>query len=105
MFLDRATPAPWRFDVGVNRYVARTESGNGTGSASMVAFSHDLDQLFLYVGSATSYRKIYILDRHSLELVGEIDTVAGHHEMAVDSRGNIYTVDGFMRAPMRYLYR
>ena len=105
VFLDRATAAPWRFDVEVNRYVARTEPGNGTGSASMVAISHDPDQRYLYVGSASSYRKIYILERRTLQLVGEVDTRGGHHEMAVDSNGNIYTVDGFARWPERYLYK
>ena len=105
VFFDRATPAPWRFDVDVNRYVPRTEPGNGTGSASMVAFSHDPDQRYLYVGSATSYRKIYIVERRSLQLVGEVDTRGGHHEMAVGSTGDIYTVDGFSRWPERYLYK
>ena len=105
VFFDRATPAPWRFDVDVDRYVPRTEPGNGTGSASMVAFSHDPDQRYLYVGSATSYRKIYIVERRSLQLVGEVDTRGGHHEMAVGSTGDIYTVDGFSRWPERYLYK
>ena len=104
VFLDRATPAPWRYDVDVNRYVSRTEPGNGTGAASMVAFSHDPDQRYLYVGSASSYRKIYILERRTLELVNEVDTSGGHHEMSVDSSGNIYTVDGFARRPERYLF-
>ena len=71
----------------------------------MVAFSHDPDQRYLYVGSATSYRKIYILERRSLQLVGEVDTRGEHHEMAVDSKGNIYTVDGYSRWPERYLYK
>ncbi len=105
VFLDRATPAPWSFDVEANHYVARTEPGNGTGSASMVAFSHDPEQRYLYVGSASSYRKIYIMERRTLQLVGEVDTRGGHHEMSVDSNGRIYTVDGFSRWPERYLYR
>ena len=96
-------PAPWQFDFETGEYHPRNEPGPGVGSASMVAFSHDPDQQYLYVGSATSYRKIYIVDRQSLELVGAVDTRGGNHEMAVDSTGNIYTVDGYSRWPERYL--
>ncbi len=103
LFIERATPAPWRFDLENNQYLPRDEPGPGVGSASMAAFSHDPDQQYLYVGSATSYRKIYIVDRRTLELVGDIDTRGGNHEMAVDSTGNIYTVDGYSRWPERYL--
>ena len=103
VFVERATPAPWRFDLENNQYLPRDEPGPGVGSASMVAFSHDAEQQYLYVGSATSYRKIYILDRRTLERVGDIDTRGGNHEMAVDSTGNIYTVDGYSRWPERYL--
>ena len=103
VFVERATPAPWRFDLENNRYLVRDEPGPGVGSASMVAFSHDPGQQYLYVGSATSYRKIYILDRRTLERVGDVDTRGGNHEMAVDSAGNIYTVDGYSRWPERYL--
>ena len=103
LFIERATPAPWRFDLENNQYLPRDEPGPGVGSASMAAFSHDPDQQYLYVGSATSYRKIYIVDRRTLELVGDIDTRGGNHEMAVDLTGNIYTVDGYSRWPERYL--
>ena len=103
VFIERATPAPWQFDLENNRYLVRTEPGPGVGSASMVAFSHDAMQQYLYVGSATSYRKIYIVDRQTLELLGSIDTRGGNHEMSVDSKGNIYSVDGYSRWPERYL--
>ena len=103
LWVERATPAPWSFDLENNVYLHRNEPGPGVGSASMVAFSHDPQQQYLYVGSATSYRKIYIVDRQSLELVGAVDTRGGNHEMAVDSTGNIYTVDGYSRWPERYL--
>lgn len=103
VFVERATPAPWRFDFETGAYLPRAEPGPGVGSASMVAFSHDADQQYLYVGSATSYRKITILDRRTLAQVGAIDTRGGNHEMAVDSAGNIYTVDGYSRWPERYL--
>jgi len=71
----------------------------------MVALSHDPEQQYLYVGSATSYRKIYIVDRRTLEIVGDVDTQGGNHEMDVDSQGNIYTVDGYSRWPERYLIK
>ncbi len=105
LFVERATPAPWQFDLENNRYLPRDEPGPGVGSASMVALSHDPEQQYLYVGSATSYRKIYIVDRQTLELVSEVDTRGGNHEMDVDSQGNIYTVDGYSRWPERYLIK
>ena len=103
VFIERETPAPWQFDLENNVYLNRTDPGPGVGSTSMVAFSHDPDQQYLYVGSATSYRKIYVLDRLTLEVLGATDTRGGNHEMAVDSAGNIYTVDGYSRWPERYL--
>ena len=102
-WVEREVPAPWQFDFETGEYHPRNEPGPGVGSASMVALSHDAEQQYLYVGSATSYRKIYILDRQSLEIVGAVDTRGGNHEMAVDSAGNIYTVDGYSRWPERYL--
>ena len=102
-WVEREVPAPWQFDFETGEYHPRNEPGPGVGSASMVALSHDPEQQYLYVGSATSYRKIYILDRQSLEIVGAVDTRGGNHEMAVDSAGNIYTVDGYSRWPERYL--
>ena len=71
----------------------------------MVAFSHDPGQQYLYVGSATSYRKIYVVDRQTLEILGSVDTRGGHHEMDVDSQGSIYTVDGYSRWPERHLLK
>lgn len=103
VFLDRELPAPWAFDLAMNRYVRRGYPGPGVGSASMVAFSHDPAQRRLYIGSATSYRKVYVLDRSTLERVADVDTRGGNHEMAVDSAGNLYTVDGYSRWPERYL--
>jgi len=105
VFVDRETPAryEWSFELGT--YVAPKGPGNGNGSVSMAAFSPDPEQRYLYIGSSTSYRKIYILRRSDLQLLGSFDTVAGHHEMAVDSKGNIYTTDGRSRKPMRYLFK
>lgn len=105
LWVERATPAPWQFDLENNRYLPRDEPGPGVGSASMVAFSPDPEQQYLYVGSATSYRKIYIVDRQTSQIVGDVDTRGGNHEMDVDSQGNIYTVDGYSRWPERYLIK
>ena len=49
--------------------------------------------------------EIYIYRRSDLQLLGSFDTVGGHHEMAVDSKGNIYTTDGRSRKPLRYLFK
>jgi DNA-binding beta-propeller fold protein YncE len=105
VFVDRDVPAPYEFDLKKSEYVARRGPGVGNGSASMAAFSPDREQRYLYIGSSTSYRKIYIYRRSDLQLLGSVDTVAGHHEMAVDSKGNIYTTDGRSRTPMRYLFK
>jgi len=50
-----------------------------------------LSQQFLYVGGGS---EIDVLDRKSLEVVESIkgqDMLGGGHQMATDSRGNIYT--------------
>jgi hypothetical protein len=98
-------PARYEWSFESAAYVTPQRPGNGNGSVSMAAFSPDPQQRFLYIGSSTSYRKIYIFRRSDLELLGSFDTVAGHHEMAVDSKGNIYTTDGRSRRPMRYLFK
>jgi DNA-binding beta-propeller fold protein YncE len=67
----------------------------GLGSTSDVDFSPD--QNFLYVADGTN-QKVWILDRHSLEVVGSFGQL-GHdagefrnlHDLVVDSKGNIYT--------------
>jgi hypothetical protein len=105
VFVDRELPAQYEWSFESAAYVKPTKPGNGNGSVSMVAFSPDRQQTYLYVGSSTSYRKIYIFRRSDMQLLGSFDTVAGHHEMAVDSKGNIYTTDGRSRKPMRYAFR
>jgi len=103
VFVDREKPAPYEFDMKALKYVPG-KGGNGNGSVSMVAFSPDKEQQFLYVGSSTSYRRIYIFRRRDLKLLGSFETVNGHHEMAVDSKGNLYTTDGRSRKPLRYRF-
>jgi WD40 repeat protein len=98
-------PAQYEWSFASNSYIKPTKPGAGNGSVSMVAFSPDPQQRFLYVGSSTSYRKIYIYRRSDLQLLGSFDTDNGHHEMSVDSNGNIYTSDGRSRRPVRYNFK
>jgi hypothetical protein len=56
-----------------------------------LAFSPDAQQQFLYVGGGS---EIDVLDRRTLELVESIKgegMLGGGHQMAADSKGNIYT--------------
>jgi hypothetical protein len=56
-----------------------------------LAFSPDPGQQFLYVGGGTD---IVIVDRKTLEIVGSIEgpnMLGGGHQMATDSKGNLYT--------------
>jgi DNA-binding beta-propeller fold protein YncE len=69
------------------------------GTAFSVAFSEDPEQRYLYVADAGNGR-IHILDRATLEPLshfGRIGRYAGEfvflHNVAVDSRGNVYTAE------------
>ncbi len=69
------------------------------GTAFSVAFSEDPEERWLFVADAGNGR-IHILDRASLEVVGgfgRIGRYAGQfvflHNVAVDSRGNVYTAE------------
>ncbi len=58
--------------------------------ARNLAFSHDPDQQFLYVGGA---QEIFVLNRRTLEIVGSIKPAGlrtGGHQIATDSKGNLY---------------
>lgn len=105
VFVDRDVPAPWEWSTEKSAYVKRTGPGVGTGSVSMVAFSPDPKQKYLYVGSAIAHRRLYVFRRSDLQLLGSFETLGGHHEMAVDSKGNIYTSDGRSRKVWRYLLK
>jgi hypothetical protein len=48
---------------------------------------------------------VYIFRRRDLQLLGSFETGAGNHEMAVDSKGNLYSVDGYSRKVLRFLKR
>ena len=105
VFVDREVPAPWEWSLEKGAYVARKGPGVGTGSVSMIAFSPDPEQKYLYVGSAIAHRRLYIFRRSDLRFLGSFETLGGHHEMAVDSKGNIYTSDGRSRTPWRYVFK
>lgn len=58
--------------------------------ARNLAFSHDPDQQFLYVGGS---EEIFVLNRRTLELVGSIKPAGlrtGGHQITTDSKGNLY---------------
>ena len=71
----------------------------GSGSASGVTLSVDPDQRWLFVPDGTN-NVIWILDRASLTVAdrfGRMGKYAGEfyrlHNLAVDSRGNLYTTE------------
>ena len=68
LFVERATPAPWQFDLENNRYLPRDEPGPGVGSAlDGRPLARPPSNSICMWGPATSYRKIYIVDRQTLE--------------------------------------
>jgi DNA-binding beta-propeller fold protein YncE len=67
-----------------------------SGSAFVPALSPDREQRWLYLADGTNH-KIWIMDRSSLEIVGEfgrggrqLGQMLRPHGMSVDSRGNLY---------------
>ena len=71
----------------------------GSGSASGVTLSEDADQRWLFIPDGTN-NVVWILDRDTLEVVdhfGRLGKNAGQfyrlHNLAIDSRGNLYTTE------------
>ena len=71
----------------------------GSGSVSGVTLSEDAEQRWLYIPDGTN-NVIWILDRETLEVrgrFGRLGKMAGQfyrlHNLAVDSRGNLYTTE------------
>jgi len=69
------------------------------GTAFSVAFSPDAEQRYLYLADAGNGR-IHIFDRSSLEELGQFGRIGRYagqfvflHNVAVDSRGNVYTAE------------
>ena len=90
-------------------FVAR-EIRTSTGTVVTMAFSPDREQRFLYVTSGD--QKIRILDRQTLQVLGSIGRLghyAGqfHHitDIAVDSKGNIYTGENTGRRVQKFVYK
>ncbi len=90
-------------------FIAR-EVRTPTGTVVTLAFSPDREQRFLYVTSGD--QKIRILDRQSLQILGTIGRLghyAGqfHHitDIAVDSRGNIYTGENEGRRVQKFVFK
>ena len=76
----------------------RTET-LGSGSTSGVELSRDAEQRWLFVPDGTN-NVVWILDRASLAVVdhfGRLGKNAGQfyrlHDLAIDSRGNLYTTE------------
>jgi DNA-binding beta-propeller fold protein YncE len=73
----------------------------GDGAVWDVAFSKDADQKYLYVADGKNM-KVYIMERESLEILtsfGDGGRQPGQffavHNVATDSKGNIYTVETY----------
>ena len=73
----------------------------GDGSVWDIAFSKDADQKYIYVADGKNM-KVYIMDRDSLEILtsfGDGGRQPGQffavHNVATDSKGNIYTVETY----------
>ena len=71
----------------------------GSGSVSGVTLSTDVEQRWLFIPDGTN-NVVWILDRLSLEVVehfGRLGKNAGQfyrlHNLAIDSRGNLYTTE------------
>ena len=62
------------------------------GSVNDVAFSADPEQRYLYVGDGSN-AKIWVLRRSDLQVLGSVPSLV-NHSLAVDSKGNLYTVQG-----------
>ena len=82
----------------VTEAFVRTET-LGSGSASGVTLSEDTDQRWLFIPDGTN-NVVWILDRASLGVVdyfGRLGKNAGQfyrlHNLAIDSRGNLYTTE------------
>lgn len=73
----------------------------GDGSVWDIAFSHDPEQRFIYLADGKNM-KVYIIERETLEIVtsfGDGGRNSGQfyavHNIATDSKGNIYTVETY----------
>jgi len=79
--------------------------------AAGLAFSPDRAQQYLYVGDLGN-NQINVLDRQSLKILGKFGkagTAPGEfnilHEIAADSKGNLYTAETRSRRVQRFLVK
>jgi DNA-binding beta-propeller fold protein YncE len=86
------------------------ENGQMSGAAGL-AFSPDRAQQYLYVGDLGN-NQINILDRQSLTILGKFGkagTAPGEfnilHEIAADSKGNLYTAETRSRRVQRFIQK
>jgi DNA-binding beta-propeller fold protein YncE len=90
-------------------YIERKTS-SAEGTAFDIAFSPDKQQRLLYVPDGSN-KRVQILDRSSLEVLGFFGGHGGHgvgefyhiHSIASDSKGNIYLGESFGERAMRWL--
>ncbi len=79
------------------------------GTAFDVAFSPDKQQQFLYVSDGSN-KKVQILNRETLQVVGFFGGSGGHgtgefyhlHSIATDSKGNVYVGESFGERALRW---
>jgi NHL repeat len=92
-------------------YIERKTS-SPEGTAFDIAFSPDKQQQFLYVPDGSN-KKVQILKRDTLEVVGYFGGHGGHgtgeffhiHSIATDSKGNVYLGESFGRRVLRWNYK
>jgi DNA-binding beta-propeller fold protein YncE len=92
-------------------YIERKTS-SPEGTAFDVAFSPDKQQQFLYVPDGSN-KKVQILNRDTLEVIGFFGGHGGHgtgqffhiHSIASDSKGNIYLGESFGMRVQRWNYK
>jgi DNA-binding beta-propeller fold protein YncE len=92
-------------------YIERKTSAP-EGTAFDIAFSPDKPQQFLYVPDGSN-KKVQILNRETLEVVGFFGGHGGHgtgqffhiHSIATDSKGNIYLGESFGERVVRWNFK
>jgi DNA-binding beta-propeller fold protein YncE len=92
-------------------YVERKTTGE-EGTTFDFAFSPDPQQQFVYIPDGTN-KKVQILNRQTLEVVGYFGGHGGHgagqffhiHSIATDSKGNIYLGESFGKRVLRWNYK
>jgi hypothetical protein len=92
-------------------YVERKTTGE-EGTTFDFAFSPDAQQQFIYIPDGTN-KKVQILNRQTLEVVGTFGGHGGHgaaqffhiHSIATDSKGNIYLGESFGKRALKWSYK